>query len=57
MADRQFLISKNIDASEVTTKQLDVNRYINLRNSAIRYNGKIIKNCITNFQQENLILY
>ena len=33
MADRQFLISKNIDASEVTTKQLDVNRYINLRNS------------------------
>ena len=33
MADRQFLISKNIDSSEVTTKQLDVNRYINLRNS------------------------
>lgn len=33
LADRQFLISKNIDASEVTTKKLDTSRFINLRNS------------------------
>ena len=33
MADRQFLISKNIDASEVTNKKLDTSRYINLRNT------------------------
>ncbi len=33
LADRQFLISKNIDASEVTNKKLDTSRYINLRNT------------------------
>jgi len=33
MADRQFLISKNIDACEVTNKKLDTSRYINLRNT------------------------
>ena len=33
LADRQFLISKNIDASEVTNKKLDTSRFINLRNT------------------------
>ena len=33
MADRQFLISKNVDASEVTNKKLDTSRFINLRNT------------------------
>ena len=33
MADRQFLISKNIDTSEVTTRKLDTSRFINLRNT------------------------
>jgi hypothetical protein len=33
MSDRQFLISKNIDTAEVTTRKLDTSRFINLRNS------------------------
>jgi hypothetical protein len=33
LADRQFLISKNIDASEVTTKKINTSRFMNLRNS------------------------
>ena len=33
LADRQFLISKNIDTAEVTTRKLDTSRFINLRNS------------------------
>tara|TARA_E500000305_G_C3995021_1_gene224074 strand:- start:691 stop:1287 length:597 start_codon:yes stop_codon:yes gene_type:complete len=33
LSDRQFLISKNIDSAEVTSKTLDTTRYINLRNS------------------------
>tara|TARA_B100001113_G_C21040368_1_gene592053 strand:- start:457 stop:1056 length:600 start_codon:yes stop_codon:yes gene_type:complete len=33
LAERQFLIAKNIDSSETTTKVLDTNRFINLRRS------------------------
>ena len=33
MAERQYLISKNIDSSERTTRQLDVSRFTNLRQS------------------------
>jgi hypothetical protein len=33
LADRQFLISKNIDTAEVTTRKLDISRFTNLRNS------------------------
>lgn len=33
MSDRQFLISKNIDTAEVTSRKLDTSRFINLRNS------------------------
>ena len=33
LSNRQFLISKNIDSAEVTSKTLDTTRYINLRNS------------------------
>jgi len=33
LADRQFLISKNIDAAEVTNKKINTSRFITLRNS------------------------
>jgi len=33
LAERQFLVAKNIDAQETTTKVLDSNRFINLRRS------------------------
>ena len=33
LSDRQFLISKNIDTAEVTTRKLDTSRFTNLRNS------------------------
>tara|TARA_R100000951_G_scaffold101499_1_gene93107 strand:+ start:312 stop:911 length:600 start_codon:yes stop_codon:yes gene_type:complete len=33
LAERQFLIAKNIDAQETTTKVLDTNRFVNLRRS------------------------
>ena len=33
MAERQYLIAKNIDSAERTTKVLDQSRYINLRQS------------------------
>lgn len=33
LAERQFLISKNIDSSETTVKVLDQNRFTNLRRS------------------------
>tara|TARA_R100000278_G_scaffold53270_1_gene44674 strand:- start:50 stop:649 length:600 start_codon:yes stop_codon:yes gene_type:complete len=33
LSERQFLIAKNIDSSETTTKVLDTNRFINLRRS------------------------
>jgi len=33
LAERQFLIAKNIDSSETTSKVLDTNRFINLRRS------------------------
>lgn len=33
LAERQFLVSKNIDSAETTTKVLDTNRFINLRRS------------------------
>ena len=33
MAERQYLIAKNVDSAERTTKQLDQSRFINLRQS------------------------
>ena len=33
LAERQFLVAKNIDSAETTTKVLDTNRFINLRRS------------------------
>ena len=33
LAERQFLIAKNIDSSETTTKVLDTQRFINMRRS------------------------
>ena len=33
LAERQFLIAKNIDSAETTSKVLDTNRFINLRRS------------------------
>ena len=33
LAERQFLVSKNIDSAETTTKVIDTKRFINLRNS------------------------
>jgi len=33
LSERQFLIAKNIDSSETTSKVLDTNRFINLRRS------------------------
>ena len=33
LAERQFLIAKNIDSAETTTKVLDTNRFINMRRS------------------------
>jgi hypothetical protein len=33
LAERQFLVAKNIDSAETTTKVLDTSRFINLRNS------------------------
>jgi|TARA_Y100000296_G_scaffold13855_1_gene16216 hypothetical protein len=33
LAERQFLVAKNIDSQETTTKVLDTNRFVNLRNS------------------------
>ena len=33
MAERQYLVAKNIDSSERTTRQLDQSRFINLRQS------------------------
>jgi len=33
LAERQFLVAKNIDSAETTTKVLDTSRFINMRNS------------------------
>jgi len=33
MAERQYLIAKNVDSAERTTKTLDVTRFSNLRQS------------------------
>ena len=33
LSERQFLVAKNIDSQETTTKVLDTNRFINLRKS------------------------
>jgi hypothetical protein len=33
LAERQFLVAKNIDSAETTSKVLDTNRFINLRRS------------------------
>lgn len=33
LAERQFLVAKNIDSQETTTKVLDTNRFLNLRKS------------------------
>ena len=33
MAERQYLVAKNVDSAERTTKQLDQSRFINLRQS------------------------
>lgn len=33
MAERQYLVAKNVDSSERTTRQLDQSRFINLRQS------------------------
>ena len=33
LSERQFLVAKNIDSTETTSKVLDTNRFINLRRS------------------------
>ena len=33
LSERQFLVAKNIDSAETTSKVLDTNRFINLRRS------------------------
>ena len=33
LAERQFLVAKNIDSAETTSKVLDTNRFISLRRS------------------------
>ena len=33
MAERQYLVAKNVDSAERTTRQLDQSRFINLRQS------------------------
>ena len=33
MAERQYLVAKNVDSAEKTTQKLDQSRFINLRQS------------------------
>ena len=33
LSERQFLVAKNIDSAETTSKVLDTNRFINMRRS------------------------